>query len=67
MLNINLIEIYTQKDIKVSINNINTIIEIIKTNKYFYTFSVIETFALIGISIWQFYYMRNLFEFKGSL
>jgi hypothetical protein len=40
---------------------------ILKTNKYFYTFSVLETLVLIGVSIWQFYYMRQLFEIKGSL
>ena len=38
-----------------------------KTNKYFYTFSVLETLILIGVSVWQFYYMRQLFEVKGSL
>ena len=38
-----------------------------KTNRYFYTFSVIETVVLLGVSIWQFYYMKNLFEMKGSL
>ena len=38
-----------------------------KTNRYFYTFSVIETVVLLGVSIWQFYYMKNLFEIKGSL
>jgi len=38
-----------------------------KTNKYFYTFSVIETIVLVGISVWQFYYMRQLFEVKGSI
>lgn len=36
------------------------------TNKYFYTFSVIESLILIAISVWQFYYMRQLFEIKGS-
>lgn len=36
------------------------------SNKYFYTFSVIESLILIGISVWQFYYMRQLFEVKGS-
>ena len=35
-------------------------------NKYFYTFSVAESLILIGISVWQFYYMRQLFEVKGS-
>ena len=38
-----------------------------KTNRYFYTFSVIETVVLIGVSAWQFYYMKHLFEIKGSL
>ncbi len=38
-----------------------------KTNKYFYTFSVFETIVLVGVSIWQFYYMRQLFEVKGSI
>jgi len=42
-------------------------VKIQKSNKYFYTFSVIETIVLIGISVWQFYYMRQLFEIKGSL
>lgn len=44
----------------------NHALELMKTNKYFYTFSIIETFVLIAISTWQFYYMRNLFEIKGS-
>jgi len=38
-----------------------------KSNRYFYTFSVIETIVLIAISIWQFYYMRQLFEIKVSI
>jgi hypothetical protein len=38
-----------------------------KTNKYFYTFSVFETIVLIVVSVWQFYYMRQLFEVKGSI
>ena len=38
-----------------------------KTNRYSYTFSVIETVVLLGVSMWQFYYMKNLFEIKGSL
>lgn len=42
-------------------------VKIAKTNKYFYTFSVIETLVLVCISVWQFYYMRQLFEIKGSL
>ena len=42
-------------------------LEIAKTNKYFYTFSVIETLVLICISMWQFYYMKQLFEVKGTI
>jgi hypothetical protein len=38
-----------------------------KTNQYFYTFSIIETVVLVSISVWQFYYMKHLFEIKGSL
>jgi hypothetical protein len=38
-----------------------------KTNKYFYTFSIIETIVLMCISIWQFYYMRQLFEIKATI
>jgi len=60
-----------QKDIKVSkLKNIIYILfflEINKTNTYFYIFAFVETFVLIGVSIWQSYYMRHLFEVKGSL
>ena len=42
-------------------------IEINKTNTYFYIFSFVETFVLIVVTIWQSYYMRHLFEVKGSL
>ncbi len=35
-----------------------------KANKYFYTFSIVETFAMLGLSIWQFYYMRELVKTK---
>jgi hypothetical protein len=38
-----------------------------KTNRYLYTFSIIETIILIIVSLWQFYYMKHLFEIKGSL
>ena len=41
--------------------------KLVKTNRYFYTFSVIETVVLIIVSVWQFYYMKHLFEIKGSL
>ena len=61
--------IFILKDTKVSllfiIFHIN--IEINKTNTYFYIFAFVETIVLIGVSIWQSYYMRHLFEVKGSL
>ena len=41
--------------------------ELSKTNKYFFAFSVIETIVLIGVSIWQYLYLKHLFEIKGSL
>ena len=41
--------------------------ELSKTNKYFYVFSIIETIVLIGVSIWQYFYLKHLFEVKGSL
>jgi len=55
------------KDTKVSYFfyiHLITLAEIKKTSKYLFTFSVIETFVLLSISIWQFYYMKNLFEWK---
>ena len=61
--------IFIQKDIKVSLlyNLFLLNLEINKTNTYFYIFAFVETFVLIGVSIWQSYYMRHLFEVKGSL
>ena len=41
--------------------------ELSETNKYFFIFSFVETFVLIGISFWQYYYLKHLFEIKGSL
>ena len=41
--------------------------ELSQTNKYFFIFSVVETIVLIGVSIWQYYYLKHLFEMKGSL
>jgi hypothetical protein len=41
--------------------------ELSQTNKYFFIFSLIETIVLIGVSIWQYYYLKHLFEMKGSL
>ena len=41
--------------------------ELSKTNKYFFAFSLIETIVLIGVSIWQYFYLKHLFEIKGSL
>jgi hypothetical protein len=37
------------------------------TNTYFYIFSLLETIVLIGVSAWQYYYLKHLFEVKGSL
>ena len=61
--------IFILKDIKVSFfhNFFSINIEINKTNTYFYIFAFVETFVLIGVSIWQSCYMRHLFEVKGSL
>ena len=60
--------IFILKDIKVSLFcNFFIKLEIKKTNTYFYIFAFVETFVLIGVSIWQSYYMRHLFEVKGSL
>ena len=39
----------------------------VRTNKYFFIFSLIETTVLIGVSAWQYYYLKHLFEIKGSL
>ena len=41
--------------------------ELSQTNKYFFIFSLVETTVLIGVSIWQYYYLKHLFEMKGSL
>ena len=40
---------------------------LINTNNYFFIFSLIETLVLIGVSLWQYYYLKHLFEIKGSL
>ena len=64
--------IYILKDTKVSLQSFNLnqlfkCLEINKTNTYFYIFAFVETFVLIAVSIWQSYYMKHLFEVKGSL
>ena len=41
--------------------------ELKKTNKFFYVFSLIESIVLVAVSIWQFFYLKHLFEIKGSL
>ena len=41
--------------------------ELTGTNKYFFLFSFFETLVLIGVSFWQYYYLKHLFEVKGSL
>ena len=40
---------------------------LINTNNFFYIFSLIETGVLIAVSFWQYYYLKHLFEIKGSL
>ena len=41
--------------------------ELTGTNKYFFLFSFFETLVLIGVSFWQYYYLKHLFEVKVSL
>jgi hypothetical protein len=41
-----------------------TNLEVRKADSYFYTFSVIETILLVGISIWQFYYIKKIYQTK---
>ena len=41
--------------------------ELRKTNKYFYVFSLIESIVLVVVSFWQYFYLKHLFEIKGSL
>ena len=41
--------------------------ELKKTNKFFYIFSCIESIVLVAVSIWQYFYLKHLFEIKGSL
>ena len=41
--------------------------ELKKTNKYFYAFSFVETIVLVVVSFWQYFYLKHLFEIKGSL
>ena len=41
--------------------------ELSSANNYFYAFSISETIVLIAVSIWQYFYLKHLFEIKGSL
>ena len=41
--------------------------EVRVNNRNFFIFSMIETIILAIISVWQYLYMKHLFEFKGSL
>ena len=41
--------------------------ELKKTNKFFYIFTCIESIVLVAVSIWQYFYLKHLFEIKGSL
>ena len=41
--------------------------EVRVNNRNFFIFSLIETIILVIISVWQYLYMKHLFEIKGSL
>ena len=41
--------------------------EVRVNNRNFFIFSMIETIILVIISVWQYLYMKHLFEIKGSL
>ena len=57
-----------EQDIKLSKYSRNkNKIKLKRTNRYFFSFSIIETIVLICVSIWQYYYLKHLFEIKGSL
>lgn len=64
---------FNQKSSKFSRNelnkskNLNIIIELKQSYQNFYTFSIIETSILLCISLFQYIYLRRLFEIKISL
>ena len=38
-----------------------------ENNRYFFVFSLLETVILIIVSFWQYFYLKHLFEVKGSI
>jgi hypothetical protein len=56
----------TQDKMKKTIQR-NRLKEVKVNNRNFFIFSMVETIILVIISIWQYLYMKHLFEIKGSL
>ena len=56
----------TQDKMKKSIQR-KRLKEVRVNNRNFFIFSMIETIILVIISVWQYLYMKHLFEIKGSL
>ena len=59
-------DIETQDKMKKSIQR-KRLKEVRVNNRNFFIFSLIETIILAIISVWQYLYMKHLFEIKGSL
>ena len=59
-------DIETQDKMKKSIQR-KRLKEVRVNNRNFFIFSMIETIILVIISVWQYLYMKHLFEIKGSL
>lgn len=59
-------DIETQDKMKKSIQR-KRLKEVRVNNRNFFIFSLIETVILVIISVWQYLYMKHLFEIKGSL
>ena len=59
-------DIETQDKMKKSIQR-KRLKEVRVNNRNFFIFSLIETIILVIISVWQYLYMKHLFEIKGSL
>jgi hypothetical protein len=59
-------DIETQDKMKKSIQR-KRLKEVRVNNRNFFIFSMIETIILAIISVWQYLYMKHLFEIKGSL
>ena len=56
----------TQDKMKKSIHR-KRLKEVKVNNRNFFIFSMVETIILVIISVWQYLYMKHLFEIKGSL